>query len=72
MMVTMFTVGRVFTNCYVVSCEQTKEAIVIDPGFDDRLEAEKIFKLIGEKALTLKLILNTHGHPDHTCGNGTL
>jgi glyoxylase-like metal-dependent hydrolase (beta-lactamase superfamily II) len=70
MIVQMFTVGGLFTNAYVASCEHTKEAIIIDPGFDDCLEAEKIFKLIDENALTLKFIVNTHGHPDHTCGNG--
>jgi len=69
MMVQMFTVGALFTNCYVVSCEQTREAIIIDPGFDDRSEAEKIFKFVDWKALRLKFVLNTHGHPDHTCGN---
>lgn len=70
MIVQMFTVGGFFTNCYVVSCRQTNEAIIIDPGFNDCLEAEKIFKFINENALTLKFIVNTHGHPDHTCGNG--
>jgi len=68
----MFTVGGLFTNCYVVSCEQTNEAIIIDPGFDGRIEAERIFKFIDENALMLKFVLNTHGHPDHTCGNGTI
>lgn len=72
MIVQMFTVGRFFTNCYVVSCKLTKESIIIDPGFDDRFEAEKILKLIDENALTLKFILNTHGHPDHTRGNGII
>lgn len=70
MMAQMFTVGRFFTNCYVVRCEQTKETIIIDPGFDDRLEAEKIFKFIEENGSTVRFIVNTHGHPDHTCGNG--
>lgn len=70
MIAQMFTVGGLFTNCYVVSCEQTKETIIIDPGFYDRFEAEKIFKFIDENSLTLKFVLNTHGHPDHTCGNG--
>lgn len=70
MIVQMFTVGRFFTNCYVVGCKQTREAILIDPGFDDHFEAEKIFKFVDENVLTLKFIVNTHGHPDHTCGNG--
>jgi len=69
MITQMFTVGAFFTNCYVVSCRQTKEAIIIDPGFNDCFEAEKIFKLIDENALVLKFVLDTHGHPDHTCGN---
>jgi len=70
MMVQLFIVGRFSTNCYVVGCEHTKEAIIIDPGFDDRFEAERICKFIDENALILKFVVNTHGHPDHTCGNG--
>ncbi len=68
----MFAVGTFFTNCYIVSCEKTTEAIIIDPGFDDQNEARRILKFIDEKTLTPKAIVNTHGHPDHTCGNGTL
>jgi len=70
MIVQMFTVGRFLTNSYVVGCEQTKESIIIDPGFDDQLEAERVFEFIDSNGLVLKLIVNTHGHPDHTCGNG--
>jgi hydroxyacylglutathione hydrolase len=70
MMVQMFTVGRFFTNCYVVGCGQTKESIIIDPGFDDQLGAERVFEFIDSNGLVLKCVVNTHGHPDHTCGNG--
>ncbi|MEM3769645.1 MAG: MBL fold metallo-hydrolase [Candidatus Bathyarchaeia archaeon] len=70
MIIQMFTVGKLFTNCYIVACQETREAIIIDPGFDSTFEAEKIFKSIGENALNLKYIVNTHGHPDHVCGNG--
>lgn len=65
-----FTVGRLYTNCYVVACERTKEAIIIDPGFENRFEGAKIFSFIAENGLKLKLVVNTHGHPDHVCGNG--
>ena len=70
MIVQMFIVGKIFTNCYIANCEQTKQAIVIDPGFDDGFEAEQIFDYIDENRLSIKYIINTHGHPDHTCGNG--
>jgi glyoxylase-like metal-dependent hydrolase (beta-lactamase superfamily II) len=70
MIVQLFTVGALMTNCYVANCEQTREAIIIDPGFDDSREAERIFNYVNDKSLTLKFVLNTHGHPDHTCGNG--
>ncbi|NWG10485.1 MBL fold metallo-hydrolase [Candidatus Bathyarchaeota archaeon] len=69
MIVKMCTVGAFSTNCYVASCKQTREAAIIDPSFNSKFEAEKIFKFTDENALTIKLVLNTHGHPDHTCGN---
>ena len=64
-----FTVGPLFTNCYVVSCEKTLEAIIIDPGFDTEAEMNKILDYAGRNGLEIKSIVNTHGHPDHTCGN---
>ena len=52
--------------CYIVSCEETSEAAVIDPGGDE----DKIIGLCREGRLNVKYIINTHGHPDHVCGNG--
>jgi len=67
-----FTVGTLSTNCYVTSCEETQETVIIDPGFDNQLEAKAIITFINDNALKLKFILNTHGHPDHTSGNEVL
>ena len=69
MKVHCFTVGSLFTNCYLIICQKTEEAAIIDPGFHSQNEAEKIFKLIQEHSLKMKYIINTHGHPDHICGN---
>jgi len=66
----MFTVGNFLTNCYVVGCEKTGEVIIVDPGFETDLESQEVFRFIDANFSTVKLILNTHGHPDHTCGNG--
>jgi len=44
----------------------------LDPGFDNKAEAEQILDYIHKNMLKPKYIVNTHGHPDHTCGNGII
>lgn len=61
-------VGFMAVFCYLISCERTEEAIVIDPAGDE----ERIVKRIKAKGLNLKYIVNTHGHGDHTCGNAAM
>jgi len=68
-LVEAFTVGTLSTNCYVASCPDTKEAIVIDPGLDFSSEAQPIYDYIEEAKLKIKYIVNTHGHEDHVKGN---
>ena len=53
--------GRVSTNCYIVSYPNSQEAIVIDPAD----EADTIEKYLKENDLECKAILLTHGHFDH-------
>jgi hydroxyacylglutathione hydrolase len=69
MKVKSFPVGWLSTNCYVVSCEETKEAAVIDPGMESKKETEQILKYIKQNGFKVKYIINTHGHPDHVVGN---
>ena len=51
-------------NVYILASEETKEAVVFDPGG----EADRINALIDEMGVTVKYILNTHGHMDHVGG----
>ena len=69
MIVEAFTVGLLVANCYVVGCEKTEEAVMIDPGFGST-ESKRIFERVSETGLEIKCVVNTHGHIDHTCGNG--
>ena len=52
-------VGEKDTNCYVVACADTREAVVIDPGGD----APKIVSQLD--GLTVKWIVVTHAHSGH-------
>jgi len=67
-----FAVGMFQTNCHTISCQNTQESIIIDPGFDDQYTTQNTIDFIEKNALQIKLIINTHGHPDHTCGNNIL
>jgi hydroxyacylglutathione hydrolase len=61
-------VGFMDVFCYLIASPRSKEALVIDPAGDE----EKVFARIKERGLGLKYIVNTHGHPDHTCGNAKM
>lgn len=65
MIIKELAVGPIMANCFIVGCEKTKSAVVIDPGD----EADKILLSLAESNLTVKYILNTHGHFDHVGGN---
>ncbi len=65
MIVERLVVGMFECNCYLVGCEDTKEGIIIDPGGD----APLILDRVGQLGLTIKHIVNTHGHIDHIAAN---
>jgi hydroxyacylglutathione hydrolase len=52
-------------NCFILGCETTKEAAVIDPGDD----ADRILMILAKENLTVKYLVNTHGHFDHVGAN---
>lgn len=65
MIVHQIQVGNMQNFCYVVADEETNECIVIDPSWD----LEKIEEVVARNDLTVKYIVNTHHHFDHTIGN---
>ena len=67
-LVDRMVVGELMVNAYIVAWQQTKEAIVVDPGG----EAEMILERVRELDLNIILIVNTHGHGDHIGGNTEL
>ena len=59
-----FPVGPLACNCTILGDEESREAIVIDPGD----EISRIQRRLAEHNLKLKQILITHGHIDHIGG----
>ena len=61
-------VGMLQCNCSIFGDEQSREAIVIDPG----AEIEKITEILNRHELKVKAIVITHGHIDHVAGASQL
>lgn len=53
-------------NGYVVGCERTREAVIIDPGD----EVDELLQVVDQKRLAVRYILLTHAHLDHIAGVG--
>jgi hydroxyacylglutathione hydrolase len=60
----IFPVGPLQCNCSVIGDEQSREAMVIDPG--DNIE--DIMSIVERHGLTVKQIVVTHAHIDHVGG----
>ncbi len=59
MKIKTLTVGPLAENCFIVFEENSKDAVVIDPGADGDFILNEL------KDLDVKAILATHGHLDH-------
>ncbi len=56
--------GPFMVNTYIVGCEETNTAVLVDPGHD----VDVIAHAIDGTGLTITAIVNTHGHLDHLAG----
>ncbi len=68
MIVRCVPVGPLATNCYIVGCEGSADAIVIDPGGNP----EEILAALRAGGMKCRMIVNTHGHADHIMANGAI
>ena len=51
-------------NGYVVACDETHEAVIIDPGD----EVDMLLDVVTRQSLNVRSILLTHAHVDHVTG----
>src|SRR3972149_2431626 len=53
---------------YIIADENNREAAVVDSSYN----ADEIARILKTERFSLKYIINTHGHSDHTAGNQEL
>jgi glyoxylase-like metal-dependent hydrolase (beta-lactamase superfamily II) len=58
-------VGMLQCNCIVVADEDSRSAMIVDPGD----EATRILKLVADQRYAVRSIINTHTHLDHVGAN---
>lgn len=68
MLLRRLIVGNLHTNCYLVAAGKGGQGVIIDPGGS----LERITEASEEEGLSVKYIINTHGHPDHVAADSAL
>ncbi|MFO7686109.1 MAG: MBL fold metallo-hydrolase [Desulfobacterales bacterium] len=68
MIIKQLDIGYMDNFCYIVGCEKSRKALVIDPGHD----VDQIVSTAEKQGLVIETIVNTHAHGDHTAGNAEL
>jgi glyoxylase-like metal-dependent hydrolase (beta-lactamase superfamily II) len=61
MLIKTLPVGYLDTNCYIVTDEETRKCVIIDPG----AESNTILDYIESNKLAPEAVFLTHGHFDH-------
>ncbi len=64
MIIERLPLGVYAANCYIVMCEDTKEAMIVDLGG----EPEEVIKKSKELGFNINCIVLTHAHGDHIAG----
>jgi len=66
MIIEKLVVGPLQTNCYIVADEETRQGMIIDPGYHHTVILDKVKEL----GLNIEYIVLTHGHFDHIAALG--
>ena len=66
MLMSTHTAPPFYKNGYVLGCETTRDAVIIDPGD----EVDEMIAAVQASGLTVRHILLTHSHLDHITGVG--
>jgi hydroxyacylglutathione hydrolase len=53
-----------YKNGYVLACDETRDAVIIDPGD----EVDELLRVVSDRKLHVRHILLTHAHVDHVSG----
>lgn len=57
-------VGPMLNQSYLIVCEETRQAALVDPAWD----ADTLVNAVSEADADVRLLLCTHGHDDHVNG----
>jgi hydroxyacylglutathione hydrolase len=68
LIVKRLVVGGWKANCYIVSSENVKQGLIIDPGDEE----DDILRAVREMGIEIRLLVATHGHIDHIGAIGVL
>ena len=68
MKIIVLPLGPFQVNTYILICPATGHCAIIDPAG----EPQAIVEAIAKEKVRPRLILNTHGHPDHVLANASL
>lgn len=63
-----FVFSPFYENTYVL-WDDTKDAVVVDPGCYERWEKQELKEFVEKQGLKVVKLLNTHCHIDHVFGN---
>ena len=66
LIITAAITGPLQVISYLVACPDAGEALLIDPGGP----SDELMAKLRDEGWRLRWIVNTHGHADHTAGNG--